>query len=87
MRYYIKWTEHEIEGLGNSSSLSLLITEVDGEGRVLREIGLNNAGQVVHKAPSNNDRYGMFDNQIIAPSSLESNFDEEVFEELWQQET
>ena len=80
--HYLRWTEHEIENL----EFSEIITEVDPNGHVRREIGLDEAGAVVHKYPSDQHSFGergLFDLAVIETSKLESNFEALEFDRLW----
>jgi len=58
--WYRKWDENDVNGLGKTSGMVIMYTEIDEEGRVRREIGFNDAGEVVHKCPSDGYRYGTY---------------------------
>ena len=45
------WTEADITGLADAWGLSRILTEVDEEGFVTRELGFNDEGKVVHWHP------------------------------------
>jgi len=59
-------------------------TEVDAAGRVMREIGVDASGDVLHFAPSERDRFGLFDGQIIEPTTRPGDISPEAFEQLWR---
>ncbi|MCP3685585.1 MAG: hypothetical protein GY861_23285 [bacterium] len=77
--FYIEWMEKEIEGLG----MYRLITEVNPNGTVLREVGLDTSGNVIHKTPTAQKNYGLFDLQKIETNNLHSTLSTEEFEKLW----
>jgi len=56
---------------------------VDSEGRVVREIGLNERQKLVHKSPTQSNPYGLFDNQVIETTNLRNDLTKEEFESLW----
>lgn len=78
---YLKWTQDEAEF---PQSIRVVYTEVDAEGRVHREIGVDRSGAVVHKKPSAaypNGRDGFF-YRIDLPS-VASSIAQAEFEKLW----
>ncbi len=82
--YYVKWSEKDIDLA--SIGIAVLLTEISANGSVSRELGLNEAGVVVHKCPSDshsNGTYGHMDLAKIETSDLTSNFDKSEFERLW----
>ena len=81
--FYLKWTENDITNLSQNSSLKVLLTEVDSDGNVKREVGVDENENIVHKAPTEKDNYGLFDNQPIDTASLRNDCSKEEFEELW----
>ena len=84
---YIKWTEQDIAELSAFDEIAILYTEIDNEGDVHKEIGLNNDGKLIHKSPSAGypyGEYGIFDNQKVAISDRRSNFSKEEFYKLWE---
>lgn len=81
--YYISWDSQSIEGLGKSIGCAILYTEVDQSGRVLREIGVDEEGWIVHCAPSSRNAHGLFDNQMIDKTSLRNDISEQEFLRLW----
>jgi hypothetical protein len=82
---YIRWTiGKEITGRFPNRRLVDLITEVDDSGRVSREVGIDDGGDVVHRAPSPDDPYGLFDNQVIEPVDRENDIAPDAFERLWR---
>lgn len=84
MNRILIWTEHEITGLRETWGLSRILTEVDSEGKVTREIGLNEVGDVIHRHPGEPSRaaHGVFDLAKIALSDG-LNLDAAEFERLW----
>ncbi|MFH2043998.1 MAG: hypothetical protein ABIK92_02505 [Pseudomonadota bacterium] len=85
--FYLKWTEPDIADLGAFDKMVVLYTEIDNEGIVHKEIGLDNAGKVIHKSPSSHYRYGeygIFDNQKVALPNEKANLTKEEFDRLWE---
>lgn len=83
--YYIKWTPDDIKGM-EDEGITALYTEIDSDGNVCREIGLDNLGRIVHMCPADSFRlgtYGLFDNQRVDISQRPSNITHEEFERLW----
>jgi hypothetical protein len=54
----------------------------DSEGRVVREIGLNERQKRIHKSPTQSNPYGLFDNQVIETANLRNDLTKEAFESL-----
>ena len=80
---YVRWTERDINGL-NALGMAELLTEVAPNGQVLREIGLNSSGEIVHVAPTARDNYGQFDLQQLDMSApREDDLNASEFEALW----
>lgn len=77
---YISWGREDIGDL--PVEWTRVVTEIDPNGRVLREIGLNTKGGVVHRAPSANDNYGLFD-QVPVDAGPDSDATAEEFEAWW----
>jgi hypothetical protein len=80
-RRYISWERDELHDL--PVGLSRIVTEIDQNGRVLREVGLDAQGEVVHHAPSEADNYGLFD-LVPVDAGPDSDIRVEVFESWWQ---
>lgn len=83
--YYFKWTEKEITGL-NEDNVETLYTEVNNKGDVLREIGVDEMGVVVHKCPSEgykNGIYGIFDLAKVDFANMKEDASKEEFNALW----
>ena len=78
------WTEADIDGLANATGLSHILTEVDENGVVTRELGFDVEGKVIHRHPGNPTcaKYGLFDLAKIAPSDR-TEMDANEFERLW----
>ena len=64
------WTEADVNGLRDKFGLEQLLTEVDNDGTVVREIGLDAGGRVVHRHPGAPTlaKYGVFDLPKVSPS-------------------
>ena len=87
--FYFKWNEDDLQGLQSVTGMVLLYTEVDSDGNILREIGLDKSGRILHKFPSNSyphGKYGLFDNQRVKVPDLQSTAIKEEFDKLWQRE-
>ena len=85
MRRILVWTEADAAGLGEAWGLSRIITEVDEEGFVTRELGFDAEGNLIHRCPGEptvTDQYGVFDLAKIAPSDR-ADLDPEEFDRLW----
>jgi hypothetical protein len=89
--WYCKWAGIDIGGLEKISGIASLYTEIGEDGRVRREIGFNDAGEVVHKCPSDVYRYGtygLFDlSNVERAEKADSPSDvitEAEFEQLWR---
>ena len=52
--------------------------------RVTREIGVEASGVVVHLAPTPDDPYGLFDNQVVDMIQRRDDIAPEAFERLWR---
>ncbi len=73
-----------MNGLAEAWSLSRILTEVDEGGAVIRELGFDAGGNLVHRYPGQPTRakYGVFDLAIIAP--LEgTEMEPAEFDRLW----
>ena len=85
MRRILEWTESELTGLGKAWGLSRILTEVNEEGTVTRELGFDADGELVHRWPGEptvTDKYGVFDLAKIAPSNR-TNLEPDEFDRLW----
>jgi len=85
MRRILVWTEAELTGLGKAWGLSRIITEVDEQGLVTRELGFDADGNLIHRYPGEptvTDDYGVFDLATIAPSDR-SDMEPDEFDCLW----
>lgn len=85
MRRILVWTEAELTGLGKAWGLSRIITEVDEQGLVTRELGFDAEGNLIHRCPGEptvTDDYGVFDLAKIAPSD-HTDLEPEEFDRLW----
>ena len=86
--YYCKWTEKDVKGLRSSDGIVILYAEIGDDNISHREIGVNEAGEVVHKFPSDSYRYGkygLFDNQKVIISNSSPLITKEEFEKLWNE--
>ena len=87
-RYYCRWNEDDIKGLYSTSQISSLYTESNEQGVVLREIGLDDLGKIIHKCPSSAHPFGtrgIFDAQTVELSAKTTNLTKDEFEALWRQ--
>jgi hypothetical protein len=87
MARIIQWTEAELSRLGEIWGLLRILTEVADDGSVMRELGFDAEGNVVHRFPGEPTRadyadYGVFDLATIDPSGG-ADMDAAEFERLW----
>ena len=85
--FYRKYTNKDIDGLEKDTSIFTIFVEVASDGRVLREVGLDNDGKIVHKCPSKQYKYGtygVFDLARIDVSNQVNDLSKEEFESLWK---
>ena len=61
------WTSDDLSGI-EDLGIQQVWTEIDEDGRVLREIGLGESGELAYVAPSDHSKHGrgLFDNQIVS---------------------
>ena len=80
----LDWTEADIEGLSDSWGLTRVLTEVDDDGLVTRELGFDARGVLVHRHPGEPTRakHGIFDLAKINRTAR-SDLGTEEFERLW----
>lgn len=76
---FLAWTESDIEGL----DLAIIYTEVTKSGSVIREVGLNSNGVVIHKCPSRFSPKGYFDLAVISVKKITNDISSQEFEALW----
>ena len=84
MRRILMWTEADVTGLAEAWGLSSILTEVDEQGAVTRELGFDADGNLVHRHPGEPTRakYGVFDLAKIAPPTS-SEMEPAEFDRLW----
>lgn len=84
MRRIVIWTEADISGLAETWGLSRILTEVDEQGEVIRELGYDQSGKTVHRYPDEPPRAtrGVFDLAKIAFFN-ETEMNPADFDELW----
>lgn len=84
MRRILIWTEAEITGLADAWGLSRILTEVDEQGTVTRELGYDEGGNAVHRHPGEPTRakHGVFDLAEIAPTTA-TDMEPAEFDRLW----
>jgi hypothetical protein len=76
---YFKWTSGELATLEHRA----LYTEIDDDGWVQRELGIDDDGFVTHQLiPSSTDP-GWFGGARLAPFMLSGNVTKDEFERLW----
>lgn len=83
--YYLALTSKDIEGL-EKLGVQKIYVEVDVQGIVLREVGLDEREKIVHRYPSKmgpHSKYGVLDLVRFDPSSLNSDLSGEDFDSLW----
>ncbi|NBB30076.1 hypothetical protein [Cellulophaga sp. BC115SP] len=88
MSKYLKIT-NDVVDLRVPFSIDLMYIEIDNHGKVLREIGFDSLGNIIHKYPSNTHHYGnhgIFDLNIFDIESFENGIDKEDFEIFWDKE-
>jgi|SRR5690606_29703598 len=76
---YFKWTAGELATLEHRA----LYTEIDEDGWVQRELGIDDDGLVVHRLVPSSTRPGWFGSTRLAPFMLHSNVTKAEFERLW----
>jgi hypothetical protein len=76
---YLKWTASELATL----EMRALYTEVDEDGWVQREVGIDYDGFVAHQLVPTHGRPGWFGNARLAQLMLDSNVTKAEFESLW----
>jgi len=87
MMRYFKWEEKDVQGL-NRDGISCVYTEVNEDGRVVREIGIDMSGKISHKWPSSNSKfgkYGLFDLAQIDSSNTET-LSGSAFNKAWHKD-
>jgi hypothetical protein len=84
MTRILQWTEADISGLSDAWGLSRILTEVDDDGCVSRELGFDVQGNIVHRFPGEPTRaeHGVFDLAKIGTPDA-SDMELEDFERLW----
>ena len=84
MRSILIWTEAELPGLAIAWGMSQILTEVDEEGSVTRELGYDLDGKAVHRHPGEPTRskHGIFDMVKIA-TPVASEMELSGFDRLW----
>ncbi len=88
--HYFRWTSQEIKNLEEGTGIFVLLTEVDPDGKVIREVGLDAQGNVVHKCPSTSFRhgtYGLFDLLPVDISGWRDRITEADFQKYWHAST
>jgi len=76
---YMKWTASELATLETGA----LYTEIDDDGWVQRELGVDDDGFVTHLLIPSMRRPGWFGVARLAPLMLSSNVSKAEFEMLW----
>ena len=83
----LSWNGAEHWGWRPDDGVDRTLVEVDDDGRIHREIGLDAGGEVVYIAPAvgGTHPYGTFDLQVLAVGALpgEDEFPRAEFEALW----
>ncbi len=76
---YMKWTPTELATL----EVPVLYTEVDEDGWVQRELGLEADGSIAHQLVPSTSEPGWFGLARLSGAMLESNVSKAEFESLW----
>jgi hypothetical protein len=76
---YLKWTASELATL----EMRALYTEVDEDGWIQREVGVDFDGLVIHQLVPTHLDPGWFGNARLAAQMLTSNVTQAEFESLW----
>lgn len=86
MNHYLKWRDGELVNLKQVTGCCILWTELDEDGRVLREIGVNEDGKCEHKVDlSEKPHDALFDGAVIEVDRFTpDNVSGEEFHRLWQ---
>ena len=84
MRRVLTWSEDEISGLSDTWGLARILTEVDAEGTVLREIGFDAGGNIVHRHPGSPSKAsrGVFEGAVVEASAT-SDLNPTEFDRCW----
>jgi hypothetical protein len=77
--FYLKWTASELATL----DLRALYTEVDDDGWVQRELGIDSEGLIAHLLIPSTVDPGWFGAARLSLSMLSSNISKAEFDELW----
>lgn len=80
---YLRWNKEDVENISSFMEIENLLTEVNSDGVVTREIGLNKDDILIYKAPSKTDMRGLFDNQIIDIEGKQDEILPETFKDYW----
>jgi len=85
MRRILVWTEAELTGLADAWGLTRILSEVDNQGTVIRELGFDAEGRLVHRCPGQPTltEYGIFDLAKIAPTFEGTEMESDEFDRLW----
>ena len=84
---YLKWTEESLKGLKPQTGITLLYIEAEDNGMIRREVGVNDAGVVIHKCPSDKFKdgtYGVIDNVLEDISEYPDSTTKQEFETQWK---
>ncbi len=77
--FYLRWTPTELATL----DMWALYTEVDEDGFVCREVGVDADGSILHQLVPSHDSPGWFGLARLSAAMLESNVTRAEFESLW----
>lgn len=81
----ILFSNDDIEGLDKFLGTCLLLVEVDENGSVGREIGMDRHERIIHIHPGHGKygKYGILDGNIVDTTISRKTVEQEKFEELW----
>ncbi|NOX85107.1 MAG: hypothetical protein GXO86_03935 [Chlorobi bacterium] len=83
---YIKLDSSLIDLSAFYKDLTILLLELDDNGRITKEIGLNNRDFIIHRFPSlefKHGKYGIFDLNTFDLSNLKDDISKEEFYNYW----
>ena len=84
MNRILVWTETDVGGLADAWGLSRILTEIDEQGSVTRELGFDVVGKLCHRHPGKPTlaSQGLFDGATIS-AGHRTEVEPEQFEQAW----
>lgn len=80
---HLRWGIGEMAGL-ERTGLSHVVTACGADGSVVREIGFDDAGRPVHRAPDPSARFFLFDGAKVEVAGLTACMSAEQFASAWR---